>query len=253
MQGKSFTIAALSRHVRSEVGFMRRLVRVLPLAVLALLAWPATALAVHNMDQHSANTSLVYQLPNPTNAVNSDIAFWGNRAYYGDYDGIRIFDISNPGAPQLLGRFACHGPQNDPVVWNNLLFLAIDRTQTGPNCGSTDTAAHDAPTGWEGIRILDVSNPAAVRQVGAVYQDCGAHTITLNPINANTIHLWNSSYPLRPGPTCGPDRGPAVGRHPHHGVIQIVEVPLNNPAAAREIAEPPINYPGDPDNAFNPA
>jgi hypothetical protein len=239
---------------------MRRTMRLLlPLGVLAFLVFPATALAVHNFDQHSANTSLLFQLQNPTNAINSDIAFWGNRAYYGDYDSVRVFDISNPGSPVLLGRFACHGPQNDPVVWDTgtrrLMFLAIDRTQSSPNCGSVDVD-HDLPRaqgGWEGIRILDVTNPAAISQVGSVYTDCGAHTITVNPINASMIHLWVSSYPLRPGPTCGPVRGPENGRHPHHGVIQIVEVPVNNPAAAREIAEPPINYPGDPDNAFNPA
>ncbi|MDQ3865346.1 MAG: hypothetical protein M3304_00740, partial [Actinomycetota bacterium] len=99
---------------------MRRLFRVLlPFGVLVLLAFPPAAAAVHNADQHSANTSLVFQAPNPTDAINSDIAFWGNRAYYGDYDGIRIFDISNPASPHLLGRYACHGPQNDPVVWNN--------------------------------------------------------------------------------------------------------------------------------------
>jgi len=38
-----------------------------------------------------------------------------------------------------------------------------------------------------------------------------------------------------------------------HGVIQVVEIPLNNPAGAQEIAEPEINYPGDPDNVFTPS
>jgi len=233
---------------------MRRLSRFLiPLGVLAAFAFPSAAMAVHNADKHSANTSLVFSAVNGTNAINSDIAFWGNRAYYGDYDGFRIFDISNPASPVLLRDFDCRGPQNDPAVWGNLLFLAIDRTQTGPNCGSTNTAAHDDPNGWEGVRIFNVSNPAAPVQVGSVYTDCGAHTITVNPVSVGTIHLWVSSYPLRPGPTCGPVRGPAAGRHPHHGVIQIIEVPLANPSAAREIAEPPITYPGDPDNAFNPA
>ncbi len=229
---------------------MRRLFRLLlPFGVLALLAIPSTATAMHSADLHSANITKLFESPNLTGATNSDIAFWGNRAFVGNYDGVRIYDIANPAAPVLLSDFRCHGPQNDPAVWGNLLFLAIDRTQSGPNCGSTDVA-HDAPTGWEGVRIFDVSNPAAPTQVGAVYSDCGAHTITLNPVGVNTIHLWVSSYPLRPGPTCGPVRGVAAGRDPLHGVIQVIEVPLNNPAGAREIAEPPINYPGDPDNKW---
>jgi hypothetical protein len=34
-------------------------------------------------------------------------------------------------------------------------------------------------------------------------------------------------------------------------VIQVLGVPLSNPAATREIAEPQINYPGDPDNKYD--
>ena len=233
---------------------MRRLLRLaLPFGVLALLLFPSTAMAVHNTDQHSLNTMKLFQQPYPVASTNSDIAFWGNRAYVGNYNGIRVYDISNPGSPTLLADFRCLGAQNDIVVWGDLMFTAVDATMTGPNCGATNLPAASPPPAWEGIRIFDVSNPAAIRQVGSVYQDCGAHTITLNPVAVGTIHLWTSSYPLSAGPTCGATLGPPAGRHPHHGVIQIVEVPLENPAAAREIAERTIVYPGDPDNAFNPA
>jgi hypothetical protein len=127
----------------------------------------------------------------------------------------------------------------------DLLFASVDRTLTGPQCGATATAAHDDPTGWEGIRIFDVSDPRNPRQIGAVYQDCGSHTHTLVPDRRrNRVLLYNASYPLRPGPTCGPVRGPAAGRDPLHGVVQIVQVPLGNPAAAREIAERPGQLPG---------
>jgi hypothetical protein len=100
----------------------------------------------------------------------------------------------------------------------------------------------------------DPANPfATVEQVAAVYLDCGAHTITLWPGEADQgkLLVYASSYPLRPGPTCGQVNGPAAGRDPLHGVIQVVEVPLANPAAAHEVAEPPINYPGDPDNQID--
>ncbi|MDQ3871209.1 MAG: hypothetical protein M3301_06305, partial [Chloroflexota bacterium] len=229
---------------------MRRLLRLLiPLAALAAFLPPAAAA----QDIHSANMSLVFSAPNGSGAINSDIAFWGNRAYYGDYDGFRIFDISDPSAPTLLSDFTCVGPQNDPVVWQNrLLLLAVDRTMTGPQCGATPTAQHGDPNGWEGVRIFDVSNPAAPSQIGAVYTDCGAHTITLHPAPAaGILHLYVSSYPLRPGPTCGTVNGPRVGRDPLHGVIQVLEVPLSNPAGTHEVAEPKIVYPGDPDNKFN--
>jgi LVIVD repeat len=229
---------------------MKRIVIVLALVASMLgLASPATA--GHNQDQHSDNMSLVSATPNATGATNSDLAFWGDRAYAGNYDGFRIFDISDPANPALLTDFRCFGPQNDPIVWENkLLFLAIDRTLAGPDCGSPAVPSAD-PNGWEGVRIFDVSNPSAPKFIKGVYTDCGAHTITLYPKNPAQLMLYVSSYPLSPGPTCGQIRGPEAGRDPLHGVIQVIRVPVNNPKAAKEVAEPSIVYPGDADNQFN--
>lgn len=234
--------------------FIRRRVFLTAAAVLALVALPtAPAGAGHNPDVHSPNMALVADFANATGAINSDLAFWGNLAYAGNYGGFRIFDISDPANPVLIKDFACFGPQNDPVVWSHggrtLLFLAIDRTLAGPDCGSP-AVAHDDPNGWEGVRIFDVTNPASPSFIKGVYLDCGAHTITLWPKNPAQVLIYASSYPLRPGPTCGAVRGPEAGRDPLHGVIQVIKVPVNNPGAAKEIAEPPITYVGDPDNQF---
>jgi hypothetical protein len=234
---------------------------------LAVATAPTAATATHNPDEHS-KMNVVFTSPN--SKINSDLAFWGNHAFAGYYrndisvGGFRIFDISNPAAPQQLVDFPCDGLQADPIVWDrngngiaDLLMLAVDRTMAGPECGAARTA-HDDPNGWEGVRVFtlsdDPANPfATITQVTAVYTDCGAHTITLWPGEADEGRLlvYVSSYPLRPGPTCGQVRGPAAGRDPLHGVIQVIEVPLANPAAAHEIAEPPINYPGDPDNQID--
>src|ERR671919_1395506 len=44
------------------------------------------------------------------------------------------------------------------------------------------------------------------------------------------------------------DEDPGSPNNPLHGVIQVVEVPLNNPAASQELSvQPEISYPGDPD------
>ena len=231
---------------------------------LAIATLPSPATATHNADRHS-RTDLVFTAPN--SRINSDLAFWGNHAFAGYYrndqsvGGFRIFDISNPAAPQQLVDFPCDGLQADPIVWDrngngiaDLLLLAVDRTMVNSTCGAA-RSAHDDPNGWEGVRVFtlsdDQANPfASINQVTAVYTDCGAHTITLWPGEADEgkLLVYVSSYPLRPGPTCGQVNGPRVGRDPLHGVIQVIEVPLDNPAAAHEIAEPPINYPGDPDN-----
>ncbi len=238
---------------------MRR-TRLLVLAACALasMVLAAPASAVHDGDPDATGMTQLFNSPNSSvpQAINSDLAFWGDRAYAGNYDGVRIFDISSPATPALLSDFKCRGAQNDPVVWQNkLLFLAVDRTQTGPNCGSENTTHPDGsrfdadPSGWEGVRIFDVSDPSSPRQIGAVYTDCGAHTITLYPKNPAQLLLYVSSYPLRPGPTCGPENAPD---NPLHKKISVIQVPVNNPGAAKVIAQPRISYPGDPDNRFDP-
>lgn len=233
---------------------MQHPVRVLVLfaAVVALSAATIPAAATHDPGVKHRNMNLLFN--SPTGATNSDLAFWGDRAYVGNYNGFRIFDISNPATPVMLQDFPCFGPQNDVSVWENeILVLSIDRTLAGPRCGQP-AVAHDDPTGWEGLRIFDVSNPAAPVMIKAVYQDCGSHTNTMVPdLDRNRLLIYNQSYPLRPGPTCGQTNGPSAGRDPNHGVIQVVSIPLADPSKAREIAEPPVTYPGDPDNKFVPA
>lgn len=245
---------------------MKRSFRVLVFAAVALGLFAGNASARPDPDD-SKKIDQLFTSPNA--ATNSDLAFWGNHAFVGYYTGdaaprggVRIFDISNPAKPKLVKDVQCDGLQADPIVWDrnrngvaDLLLLAVDRTMAGPECGAPRTA-HDDPNGWEGIRVFELSDNRkkpfeTVEQVAAVYQDCGAHTITLWPGDAKgkdgRLVVYNSSYPLRPGPTCGQVNGPRVGRDPLHGVIQVIEVPLDNPEDAREIAEPPISYPGDPD------
>ncbi|HYD79392.1 MAG TPA: hypothetical protein VEC06_06250 [Paucimonas sp.] len=228
----------------------------------AAMAFSASAFALHQPDHKSDDARkmrLLGESPNGTGAINSDIAFWGNKAFVGNYDGFRIFDISGP-TPVQITDFRCFGPQNDLTVYDrngdgeaDLLIASVDRTLSGPNCGALPVE-NDDPTGWEGLRIFDITNLQAPVMIASVYQDCGSHTHTLLPQpERGRLLILNSSYPLRPGPTCGPVRGPAAGRDPLHGVIQVVEVPLGNPEAAYELAELPINYPGDPDNLFDPA
>jgi hypothetical protein len=115
---------------------------------------------------------------------------------------------------------------------------------------------------------------AVIDQVDAQYTDCGAHTITANTKFANSANprlvVYVSSYPLRPGPTCGQtgtlpgmplpyqnvnnpyeEAGDREVENPLGGNIQVLNVPLNNPANTTEIAEPEISYPGDPDGIMD--
>jgi hypothetical protein len=260
---------------------MRRPFRLLVSTVVALGLLAGIAGAQPVADQAFKMKRL---FTSPNQATNSDLAFWGNHAFVGYYTGgagfppgtgprggVRIFDIKNPAAPKLVRDFACDGAQNDPIVWDrngngvaDLLLLAVDTTMASPSCGAARVAG-GTPTGWEGVRVFTMSdNPAnpftTITPVDMQYADCGAHTITAwtgfaeHPTNPRLI-VYVSSYPLGAGPTCGDtefantanpyDEDPPTG--PLHGVIQVLSVPLNNPAATAEIAAPRISYPGDPD------
>jgi hypothetical protein len=220
------------------------------------------------------------------NFITSDIAFWGDTAFVGNYGGLRTYDISDPDDPVRLGDFSCFGPQNDPSVWDtdgngeaDLLVQSVDLTLEGPQCGAPqsrhpDGTRHDEdPDGWEGVRLFDVSDPANPVFLKAIYLDCGSHTNTLYPdLARNRLVVLDSSYPLRAGPTCGIshdgqdmtqnlanpfDSDPGSPADPLHGVIQTVIIPLAgsapaSAAAAFEGPQLPISYPGDPDNTFDP-
>jgi hypothetical protein len=266
----------------------------LVVAMALVLALPGTAAATHIPDQ-SRGMAEIFTSPNQ--ATNSDLAFWGDHAFVGYYTGdtgfpsgtgprggFRIFDISDPRRPELVRDFKCDGLQNDPIVWDSdnngiadLMLLAVDRTMERPFCGADrsmnpdGTPNHGDPTGWEGVRVFTMSdNPArpfrSIEQVAAVYTDCGAHTITLWPEFAHDeenprLIVYVSSYPLRPGPTCGDteyqneenpyDTDPGSPDNPLHGVIQVIEVPLDTPEESEEIAQPEVSYPDDPDGQID--
>jgi LVIVD repeat-containing protein len=229
-----------------------RLVLVTVLFACAFSVQAAPALAVHDGDPDSLAMTKLFNSQNATNAVNSDLAFWGNRAYAGNYNSFRIFDIANPATPLLLSDFPCDGPQQDPIVWKNkLLFTAVDSVMESPECGAARVplaGGQFEQRGWEGVRIFDVSDPTAPKLIKGVYTDCGAHTITLYPKNPAQLMIYVSSYPLRAGPSCGP----RTGSTPLHEKISVIRVPVHNPAAAKVVAQPKISYPGDPDNQFDP-
>src|SRR5262245_66192448 len=78
----------------------------LSLALIALIASAAPAWAGHGNDPSSQNTHALGHDLDPASLLNpavgnpdihTDIAFWGQVAFQGNWDGFRILDISAPG------------------------------------------------------------------------------------------------------------------------------------------------------------
>lgn len=150
--------------------------------------------------------------------ANSDIAFWGNYAFHGNYDGFRIVDISAPANPvEVIDYRECAGNQGDVIVWGNILVRSWNSpAPTGATCDGEPVVASVFPGGWEGLHIFDISNPNDPDLVASIETECGSHTATGVPDLANDrLLIYNS-----------PSSSACPG-------IDIVEVPLSDPASAR--------------------
>ena len=192
---------------------------------------------------HSQNMHLLANIGS-LGPTNSDLAFWGRYAFAGNYGGFRVIDISDPENPVVVANVNCPGPQNDISVWNDILILSVDQVRTSPTCDSAVANPQTLETGWEGIRIFDVSDPANPQYVTSVYTACGSHTHTTIPdLENDRLLVYVSSYPLRSGPDCGPHDDPSDTHDPLHRMISIVEIPLDDPAAADVLSTPAIDVP----------
>lgn len=149
---------------------------------------------------------------------NSDLAFWGNAAFQGTYEGFRIIDISAPANPVEIVDYADCSPgttlgnQGDVIVWGNILVRSWNSNTTNP-AASCDGEA--VPLGFEGLHVFDISNPLDPDLVASVDLPQGSHTATGVPDLANNrLLVYNSA---------------SSGANPG---IDIVEVPLNAPQNA---------------------
>ncbi|WP_033438614.1 LVIVD repeat-containing protein [Saccharothrix sp. NRRL B-16314] len=182
--------------------------------------------------RNSRNVKHLANLPKPApftaTSTWSDLAFQGDYAFDGNYDGFVIYDISKPHKPTIAASVWCPGSQNDISVSGNLLFLSTDSSRSDNTCASTSLSATNK-NAWEGIKVFDISDKTSPRYVAAVETKCGSHTHTLVPDKAGKdVYLYVSSYgPSATFPDC----------QPPHDLISIVKVPLANPAAASLLGE----------------
>lgn len=173
--------------------------------------------------------------------TNSDLAFKGKLVFAGNYGGFRVIDYTNPSSPVTVANVECAGPQNDISVWGDILIVSVDEVRTSPTCDSERAEPQTSETGWEGLRIFDVSDPTNPQYVTSVYTACGSHTHTGIPDPENDrLLVYVASYPLRSGPDCGPHDDPSDTHNPLHEIISVVEVPLSDPASSSVIATPAL-------------
>jgi len=207
-------------------------------ALVAGLLGPASASAADEFVSDADTSSNVTHVTNvPKTEVmsdfNSDLAFTGDYAVGGNYNGFVVYDISDPEDPQIVSEVLCPGGQGDVSVSGDLLYFSVDYPRAGTECGAASVPTTD-PDGFEGIRIFDISDKANPQYVAAVATDCGSHTNTLVPgKDGEHEYIYVSSYsPSAQFPNC----------QPPHDKISIIEVPVDDPASA-ELIDAPVLFP----------
>ncbi len=175
--------------------------------------------------------------------INSDLAFSGNYAIQGNFLGFQVWDISNPRQPKLATSFVCPASQSDVSVYKNLLFVSGEGLEGRLDCGTQGVQDTVSRERLRGLRIFDISDIRNPRNVGNVQTCRGSHTHTVleHPGDPNNVYVYISgSSPARspnelPGCVGLPTDTSTALFH-----IEVIKVPLSNPAAAAIVSSPRI-------------
>lgn len=240
---------------------------------LMLLKKPeAFDLATNNPDDPKVDKTLTTvlgigepsQMPKPIKLVlaglgfaNSDLAFQGNKLFLGNFYGVNIYDISNPAKTSLMTSMICPGGQGDVSVYKNLMFMSVEMANGRLDCGvqgfpptpppppgvNSNPLPAASKDRFRGVRIFDISNIKAPKQVAAVQTCRGSHTHTLvvDPNDKNNVYIYVSgtSFVRQPEelPGCSgekPDKDPNTALFR----IEVIKVPVAAPQDAKVVSSP---------------
>ena len=176
---------------------------------------------------------------------NTDLAFSGNYLYQGNYNGFQVYDISNPASPTLALSIVCPGGQGDVSVFGDLVVMSAQETRGRLDCGVEGVADSVSTERLRGVRIFDLSNMSAPRQVAAVQSCRGSHTHTLvtDPSDAENIYVYISgTSSVRPAEELQGCSGAEPDDDPNTALfrIEVVKVPLAAPEQAEIVNMPRI-------------
>ena len=220
---------------------------------------PRVNLAAGWLDAESAirNLELVATTPRPEGFFNpetprqgagfsnTDLAFQGNYLFQGNYNGFQVYDISDPGNIELHVAVVCPGGQGDVSIYGDLLFMSAQETRGRLDCGTEGVQDSVSVERFRGVRIFDLSNLEAPRQVAAVQTCRGSHTHTVvtDPNDDENVYVYVSGTSgVRPAdelPGCSglpPEEDPNTA----YFRIEVIQVPLANPEDARIVNMPRI-------------
>lgn len=176
---------------------------------------------------------------------NTDLAFRGGLLIQGNYNGFQIFDISQPASPSLSLSVVCPGGQGDVSVYGDLVVMSAQETRGRLDCGVEGVADSISTERMRGVRIFDISDIDNPTQVAAIQSCRGSHTHTVvtDPADAENIYIYiQGTGRVRPAEELPGCSGGDPEEDPNTALfrIEVVKVPLANPAAAEIVNMPRI-------------
>ena len=177
--------------------------------------------------------------------TNSDLAFTGNYAIQGNYNGVQIWDISNPAAPVLVKDYVCPASQSDVSVYDNLLFVSGEGNSGRLDCGTEGVEERVSHDRLRGIRIFDISDIQNPQYVSNVQTCRGSHThsVLKDPNDDENVYVYVSgSAGVRPEEELAGCSSAPPSEDPNSALfrIEVIKVPLANPSAAAIVSSPRI-------------
>jgi hypothetical protein len=211
----------------------RKAAVVVLVAVSSLLSQAMIASAGHEDDPRTKNVHPMGHIEEPAILggfggadpdIHTDIAFWGKYAFQGNWDGFNVRNISAPGNPKQVSRTFCDGNQGDVVVWDDILVRSWNTPAGTPGPFGAGLTCDGQPVtpGFEGLHVFDISDLEDPVLIASVPTPCGSHTATGVPDLANDRLLVYNSASSADCPQ-----------------IDIVEVPLDDPASASVLRSEP--------------
>ncbi len=186
----------------------------------------------------------------PGNIVyaNTDMAFRGDYAFVGNFNGFNIYNVSEPESPELQVSIVCPGGQGDLSVYGNLLLMSVQETRSRIDCGLStpeEAAAEVDPERFRGLRIFDISDIQNPVQVAAVQSCRGSHTHTIvrDPDDTENLYVYVSgTNEVRSGAELEGCLDLQSPDEPDTSFwrISVIQVPLGAPENARIVSEPRV-------------
>ncbi|HSM08065.1 MAG TPA: hypothetical protein VLA33_03480, partial [Gemmatimonadota bacterium] len=201
-----------------------------------------------NAEEAIWNLRLVSTTPSPepfAGVTNSDLAFLGDYAIQGNYNGFQVWDVSDPAAPSLRKGYFCPASQSDVSVYRNLLFVSGEGLSGRIDCGGEGVQDSVSAERLRGIRIFDISDLDNPVNVGNVQTCRGSHTHTLlvDPDDAENVYVYVSGSSVVRSPSELPGCSDAMPEEDPTSAlfrIEVIRVPLAHPEQAAIVSSPRI-------------